>query len=85
MIKPLNIKLYNETWFNKLPRTSQLLFDYNYPTLAFLEPQLTRFTSLSDAHAETEIIFPSPLIENLDTDILSSPSPCALFKSITTE
>ena len=62
--KPLNIDLYNETWFDKPPRTSEQLFDYNHPTLAFPEPQLIPFTSLSDLHAKTESIYPSPLIEN---------------------
>ena len=51
--KPFNIELYNKTWYDKTPRTSQPLFDYNHPTLALLEPQLTPFTSLSDLHAET--------------------------------
>ena len=37
--KILNIGFYNETWFDKLPRTSQPLFDYTHPTLAFAEPQ----------------------------------------------
>ena len=41
--KPLNTELYNETWFDKPPRTSQPLFDYNHPTLAFLDPPLTPF------------------------------------------
>ena len=54
--KPLNIEIYNETWFNKPPQTSQPMFNYNYPTLAFPEPQLTPFTSLSDLHAETNTI-----------------------------
>ena len=40
--KPINIELYNETWFDKPPRISQPLFDYNHPTLAFLEPHLTK-------------------------------------------
>ena len=63
LIKPLNIELYNKTWFDKPPRTSQPLFDYNHPTLTFPEPQLTPFTSLSDLHAKTDTISPSPLIE----------------------
>ena len=33
--KPLVIELYNETWFDKPPRTSKHLFDYDHPTLAF--------------------------------------------------
>ena len=28
--KPLNIELYNDTWFDTPPRTSQTLFDYNH-------------------------------------------------------
>ena len=82
MNKPLNIEIYNETWFNKPPRTSQPLFDYNHPTLTFPEPQLTAFTSLSDFHAETKIISPSPLIEKSDTDILYPHSQIFLIKSL---
>ena len=51
--KLLNMELYNETWCDKPPRKSQPLFDYNHPSLAFPDPQLTHFTSLSDLHAET--------------------------------
>ena len=58
--KPLNIELYNETWFDKLLRTSQPLFDYNNSTLTFPDPQLTLLTSLSDLHAETNKVPPSP-------------------------
>ena len=82
MRKLLNIELYNETWFGKLPRTSQPLFDYNHPTLTFPEPQLTHFISLSDLNAETKTISPSPLIEKSDTDIISPPSPIVLSKSL---
>ena len=80
--KPLNIDLYNETWFDKPPRTSEQLFDYNHPTLAFPEPQLTLFTSLSNFYAETENIYPSPLIEKYGTDIFSSSSPFVLSKPL---
>ena len=60
--KPLNIEFYNDTWFDKPPRISQPLFDYNHPTLAFPDDQLTHFTSLSDLHANTSTIQPLPLI-----------------------
>ena len=82
MIKLLNIELYNETWFGKLPRTSQPLFDYNHPTLTFPEPQLTHFISLSDLNAETKTISPSPLIEKSDTEIFSLPYPFVLSRSL---
>ena len=82
--KPLNIELYNEKWFDKPPRTSQTLFDYNHPTLAFPNPHLTPFTSLCDLHAETNKIPLSPLIEKSDLDILSPPSPLVLSKSLST-
>ena len=39
--KPLNIEIYYEEWFDKPPWTSQLFFEYNHPTLALPEPQLT--------------------------------------------
>ena len=84
MSKPFNIELYNETWFDKPPRIFQPLFDYNHPTLAFLDPRPTPFTSLSDLHAETNTIPPSPLIENSDLDILYPPSPLVLSKSLST-
>ena len=60
--KPLKIELYNEIWFDKPPRTSQPLSDYNHPTLAFPDDQLPPFTSLSDLHANTSTIPPSTLI-----------------------
>ena len=80
--KPLKIELYNKIWFDKPPRTSQPLSDYNHPTLAFPEPQLTLFTSLSNFYAETENIYPSPLIEKYGTDIFSSSSPFVLSKPL---
>ena len=80
--KPLKIELYNEIWFDKVPQTFQFLFDYNHPTLAFPEPQLTPFTSLFDLHAEKKTISPSPLIENSDTDILSPLFPNSFIKII---
>ena len=73
--KPLNIELYNDTWFDKPPRTSQPLFDYNHPTLALQDDTLSPFTSVSDLHANTHTIPPSPVIDTSDTDILSPPSP----------
>ena len=73
--KPLKIKLYNETWFDKPSRTSQPLFDYNHPTLVFPVSQLTHFTSLSNFHTEMKIISPSHLIEKSDTGIFYPPSP----------
>ena len=82
--KSLNIEISNETWFDKPPRTSQPLFDYNHPTLAFPDPPLSPFTSLSDFHTETNKIPPSPLIEKSDLDILSLPSPLVLSKSLST-
>ena len=84
MSKPLNIKIYIETWFDKQPRTSQPLFGYNHPTLALTDPHLTPFTSLSDLHAETNKIPPSPLIEKSNLDIFSPPSPLVLSKSLST-
>ena len=50
--KPLNIKFYNETWFDKSPRTSKPSFDYDHPTLAFPECPLILFPLLSDLHDE---------------------------------
>ena len=35
LIKPLNIELYNDTWFDTPPWISQTLFDYNHLNLAF--------------------------------------------------
>ena len=84
MNRPLNIELHNEIWFDKTLRTSQPLFDYSHPTLAFPDDRLTPFTSLSDLHAETNTIPPSPLIDKTDTDILSTPSPLVLSKYLST-
>ena len=82
--KPLNIELYNETRFDKPPRTSQTLFDYNHPTLTFPDDQFTPFPSLSDLHADTNTIPPSPFVDTSDTDIISPPSPLVLSKSLST-
>ena len=59
--KHLNVEIYNETWFDKAPQTSQYLFDYIHPALAFPEPQLIPFTSLSNLHAGKNIFPLSPL------------------------
>ena len=61
-----------------------LFFDYNHPTLAFPDPQLIPFTSLSNFHAEKNIFPPSPLTEKSDTDILSPPFPMFLSKLLST-
>ena len=78
--KPLNIDFYNDIWFDKPPRTSQPLFDYNHPSLAFPDDQLTPFTSFFYLHIDTNTITPSPLIENSDTNILSPSYPLVLSK-----
>ena len=80
--KILNIEVYNDNWFDELLRTSQPLFDYYHPTLAFPDDQLTPFNSLSDLHTDTNTIPPSPLIDKSDTDILSPPSPLVLSKAL---
>ena len=82
--KHLNIELYNDTWFDKPTRTYQPLFDYNHPTLAFPDDQITPFTSLSGLHTDTKTILPSLLIDASNTDILSPPSPLVLSKSLST-
>ena len=80
--KPVNIELYNETWFDKPPRTSKTLFDYKYSTVVFLEHHLSTFTSSSDLHAETKTISPSPFIEKSDTDIIFPTFPKVLSESL---
>ena len=80
--KHLNIELYNDTWFDKPPRTSQPLFVYNHPTFAFPDDKITPSTSLSDLHANTNTIPPSPVIDTSDTNILSPPSSLVLSKSL---
>ena len=82
--KPLNIELYNDTCFNKSPRTSQPLFDYNHPTLTLQDDTSSPFTSVSDLHANTNTIPPSPAIDTSDTNILSPHSPLVLSKSLST-
>ena len=82
--KPLNIELYNDTWFDKPPRTSQPLFDYTHPTLALQDDTPSPFISVSDLHANTNTIPPSPVIDTSDTTILSPPSPLVLSKSLST-
>ena len=82
--KPLNIELYNDTWFDTPLQTSQPLFDYNYPTLAFPDDTLYPFTSVSNLHANTHIIPPSPVIDTSNTNTLSPPSTLVLSKSLST-
>ena len=69
--KPLNIKLYNEKWFDKPLRTSEPLFDYKHPTFDFPELILTPITSLFYLHFDTKIIPIPPIIEKFDTIHLS--------------
>ena len=72
--KSLNIELYNETWFDKPPRTSKPLFDYDHPTLFFPEFPLSPFPSVSDLHDTLETPCVPSLLEKFpDTYILSSP------------
>ena len=67
---------------DKPPRTSQPLFDYNYHTLAFLDPQLTPFTSLFDLNTETNTISSSSLIEKSDLDIFFSALSTSFIKIV---
>ena len=84
LTKLLNIDLYNNTWFDKPPQTSQPLFHYNHPTLSFPDDKITPFTSLSDLYANTNTIPPSLVIDTVDTNILSPPSPLLLSKYLST-
>ena len=80
--KPLNIELYNEIRFDKPPRTSKALFDYDHFTLAFPECPSTSYPLLSYLHDESRTPCTPPLIEQFDTDILSPFSPLVLFNSL---
>ena len=81
--KGLNIEIYNETWFDKPPRTSKPLFEYDHPALAFPECPPTLFPSVSDLHDDSTTPCVQPLIEQFpDTDILSPLSPLVLFNSL---
>ena len=81
--KPLNIDLYNKTWFDKPPRTSKPLFEYNHPTLAFPECSPSPFPSVSDLHDVSKTPYVPPSIDQFpDTDILSPLSPLVLFNSL---
>ena len=80
----LNMELYDDTWFDKPPRTSQPFFDDNHPTLAFPDDTLSPFTYVSDLHTNTNTIPPSPVIDTSDTNIISPTSPLVLSKSLST-
>ena len=60
--KALNIELYNETWFDKPPRTSKPLFEYDHPALAFPECPPTPLPSVSDLHVDSKTPYVPPLI-----------------------
>ena len=78
--KSLNIELYNEKRFDKPPRTSKPLFEYDHATLAFPEYPSPPFHSVSDLNDESKSLCVPPLIEQLtDTNILSSLYPLVLF------
>lgn len=70
--KPLNIELYNKTWFDKPLRITKNNFGYG------------PFPPLSDLHVKTRTSYAPPLIEQSDTYILTSLSPLVLFKSLST-
>lgn len=70
LIKPLNLNVCNDTWFDKPPRTRELLFDYKHQTLDFPKHVRTVFIPLSDLHSEISIPSP-PSIEIFDTNICS--------------
>ena len=78
--KSLHIELYNETWFDKPPRASKPLFDYDHPTLAFPECPSSPYPSVSDLHDALQTPCIPPLLEQFpDTDIISPLSPLVLF------
>ena len=68
--KPLNIELCNEAWFDKQPRISKLLFEYDNPTLDFPDCPSTLFHPLSDLHVATRTPCVSPLIEKSDSNFI---------------
>ena len=79
--KVLNIELYNETWLDKPPRTSDPLFEYDHPDLAFSKCPPTLFLSVSDLRENSKTRCVPPLIEQFPTGILSPLSPLDLFNS----
>ena len=79
-----NIKLYNDTWFNKSPKTFASPFKHDYTILKFPQDLWTPFITLSELHTETHIYPPQPLIERIDTNIYSPPTPVSLHKSLLT-
>ena len=81
--KALDIELYSETWFDKPPRTSKPLVEYDHPVLTFQESSPSPFTSVSDFHDVSKTPCAPPLINKFpDTDIISSLSPLVLFNSL---
>ena len=81
--KSLSIELYNETWFDKLPRSSKPLFEYDHPALTFPECSPTSFLSVSNLHDDSKTPCAPPLIEqNPDIDILCPLSPFVLCNSL---
>ena len=79
--KPLNIELYNEKWFGAPPNTISQPFKHDHFTLSFPSIVPTPFRNLSVLHEETNTSPPAPLIENVDTDDCSPPTPAALSHS----
>ena len=74
--KALNIEIYNETWFDKPPRTSKPLSEYDHTAFAFFEYSPSPFSSVSDLRDVSKIPCVLPLIYQFpDTNIISPLSP----------
>ena len=76
----LDIKLYDEKWFNTPLQTSTPKLLYTNNTLKFPDESVSPFSSVSKFHKETDICPPIPLIEPYDYSI-PPPSTLALHRS----
>ena len=57
-------------------------FKHDHATLSFLPAIQTFFSSLSNLHHETNNSPPLPLLENVNDDNRSPPTPATLYKSL---
>jgi len=80
--KPLSIELYNEKWFNHLPKTSSSPFLHDHTTLSFPPAATSPFPTLARLHEDTHTSPPTPILEDNVVSNDSALTPSSLNKSI---
>lgn len=82
--KTLYIELYNEKWFDNPLKTLIQSFIYKRDTPQKPTESISSFPSVVKLQDETNTCPPTPLLESIDDNIATPPSPLTLHKSLVT-